>query len=90
MTLTGLYVPLITPFGHRGAVALDALEALAHQVLDAGATGLVALGTTGEPDTLTPAERRSWSRMLAGRPRRPNVSPRAPCGKRISGITTYS
>ena len=59
MTLTGLYVPLITPFDHYGAVASDALEALAHQVLDAGATGLVALGTTGEPATLTPAERRS-------------------------------
>ena len=59
MTLTGLYVPLITPFDHDGAVALDALEALAHQVLDAGAAGLVALGTTGEPATLTPAERRS-------------------------------
>jgi 4-hydroxy-tetrahydrodipicolinate synthase len=59
MTLTGLYVPLITPFNHRGAVALDALEALAHEILDAGATGLVALGTTGEPATLTPAEQRS-------------------------------
>ncbi len=59
MTLTGLYVPLITPFDHDGAVALDALEALAHQVLDAGATGVVALGTTGEPATLTPAEQRS-------------------------------
>ena len=59
MTLTGLYVPLITPFDRDGVVALDALEALAHQVLDDGATGLVALGTTGEPATLTPAERRS-------------------------------
>jgi 4-hydroxy-tetrahydrodipicolinate synthase len=59
MTLTGLYVPLITPFDHRGAVALDVLEALAHQVLDHGATGLVVLGTTGEPAALTPAERRS-------------------------------
>jgi 4-hydroxy-tetrahydrodipicolinate synthase len=59
MTLTGLYVPLITPFDHRGAVALDVLEALAHQVLDTGATGLVVLGTTAEPAALTPAERRS-------------------------------
>lgn len=59
MTLTGLYVPLITPFDHDGAVALDALETLAHQVLDAGATGVVALGTTGEPATLTAAEQRS-------------------------------
>jgi 4-hydroxy-tetrahydrodipicolinate synthase len=59
MTLTGLYVPLITPFDESGAVALDVLEILAHQVLEAGATGLVALGTTGEPATLTPAEQRS-------------------------------
>jgi 4-hydroxy-tetrahydrodipicolinate synthase len=56
MTLTGLYVPLITPFAGNGAVALDALEALAHETLDAGASGLVALGTTGEPASLSAAE----------------------------------
>jgi 4-hydroxy-tetrahydrodipicolinate synthase len=59
MTLTGLYVPLITPFDACGAVALDALEALAHQVLAEGATGIVALGTTGEPVSLDAAEQRS-------------------------------
>jgi len=59
MTLTGLYIPLVTPFDAAGAVALDALEALAHQVLEAGATGLVALGTTGEPGTLDAAEQRA-------------------------------
>lgn len=58
MTPTGLYVPLITPYTERGAVAADVLAALAHQVLDAGAAGLVALGTTGEADTLDDAERR--------------------------------
>ncbi|MCM6774896.1 4-hydroxy-tetrahydrodipicolinate synthase [Nocardia sp. CDC159] len=58
MTLTGLFVPLITPFAPDGSVAADALAALAHEVLDAGAAGLVALGTTGEPATLTAAERR--------------------------------
>ncbi|WP_412544077.1 dihydrodipicolinate synthase family protein [Longispora sp. K20-0274] len=57
MTLTGLYVPLITPFDATGAVALDALAALAHRVLAAGATGVVALGTTGEPAALTGPER---------------------------------
>ncbi|MBF6333741.1 4-hydroxy-tetrahydrodipicolinate synthase [Nocardia transvalensis] len=57
MPLTGLFVPLITPFTSAGELATDALEALAHEVLDAGAAGLVALGTTGEPATLTPAER---------------------------------
>jgi 4-hydroxy-tetrahydrodipicolinate synthase len=59
MTLTGLYVPLITPFDSSGAVALDALESLARHLLSEGATGLVALGTTGEPGSLTDAERQA-------------------------------
>jgi 4-hydroxy-tetrahydrodipicolinate synthase len=59
MMFTGLYVPLITPFDSAGEVALEALESLAHQMLDAGAAGVVALGTTGEPGALTPAEQRA-------------------------------
>ncbi|MEV8441021.1 dihydrodipicolinate synthase family protein [Actinosynnema sp. NPDC051121] len=59
MTLTGLYVPLITPFDRSGAVALDALEALAQQALDDGARGLVALGTTGEPSSLSADEQQA-------------------------------
>ncbi|MFF5174464.1 dihydrodipicolinate synthase family protein [Micromonospora sp. NPDC000089] len=65
MTLTGLFVPLITPFDERGAVATDALAALAHRTLDDGATGLVALGTTGEPSTLTADERRRVAEVVA-------------------------
>jgi 4-hydroxy-tetrahydrodipicolinate synthase len=57
-TLGGLYVPLVTPFTADGELAADALEALAHGVIDEGAAGLVALGTTGEPATLTAEERR--------------------------------
>ncbi|WP_159926738.1 MULTISPECIES: 4-hydroxy-tetrahydrodipicolinate synthase [Nocardia] len=57
MTLAGLFVPLVTPFSADGALAADALERLAREVLDDGATGIVALGTTGEPATLTAAER---------------------------------
>ncbi|MGK8508145.1 4-hydroxy-tetrahydrodipicolinate synthase [Nocardia asiatica] len=57
MTLEGLFVPLITPFAADGTLAADALERLAYEVLEDGATGLVALGTTGEPATLTDAER---------------------------------
>jgi 4-hydroxy-tetrahydrodipicolinate synthase len=53
----GLYVPLITPFTDDGELATDALEKLAYAVIDAGAAGIVALGTTGEPATLTAAER---------------------------------
>jgi 4-hydroxy-tetrahydrodipicolinate synthase len=57
LTLAGLYVPLVTPFTADGELAPDALEGLAHAVLDDGAAGIVALGTTGEPATLTVKER---------------------------------
>jgi 4-hydroxy-tetrahydrodipicolinate synthase len=65
MTLTGLYIPLITPFGQAGTVDLGALGNLARQVLDDGAAGLVALGTTAEPAALTPAEQRSVTGVVA-------------------------
>ncbi|MEV6279085.1 4-hydroxy-tetrahydrodipicolinate synthase [Nocardia sp. NPDC051832] len=57
MTFTGLFVPLVTPFTASDEIAVEALEGLAHSVLDAGATGLVALGTTAEAATLTTEER---------------------------------
>jgi 4-hydroxy-tetrahydrodipicolinate synthase len=66
MTLTGVYVPLITPFDADGTVAFGALEALAHAVLDGGAAGIVALGTTAEPSSLTPAEQRGVIDTIAG------------------------
>ncbi|WP_460729606.1 4-hydroxy-tetrahydrodipicolinate synthase [Nocardia heshunensis] len=66
MTFTGLYVPLVTPFTAADEVAADALEALAHQCLDAGAAGLVALGTTGEPTTLTLDEQARVLDICAG------------------------
>jgi 4-hydroxy-tetrahydrodipicolinate synthase len=65
MTLTGVYVPLITPFDADGAVALAAVEALAHEVLDAGASGIVALGTTAEPTSLTAEEQRAVVDQIA-------------------------
>lgn len=54
---SGVLVPLVTPFDERGAVDLDALRGLATRALDAGAAGLVALATTGEPTSLDAAER---------------------------------
>jgi 4-hydroxy-tetrahydrodipicolinate synthase len=66
MNLTGVLVPLITPFGPDGEVAADALEALAERLLAAGASGLVALGTTGEPGSLTAAEQRLVVDVAAG------------------------
>ncbi|MET7403198.1 dihydrodipicolinate synthase family protein [Dactylosporangium sp. NPDC005572] len=55
--MDGIYVPLITPFDTAGSVDLDALHDLAGALLADGAAGFVALGTTGEPATLSEAER---------------------------------
>jgi len=57
--LHGVYVPLITPFAADGAVAVDAIEALCNEYLDAGCAGIVALGTTGESSALDAAEQRA-------------------------------
>jgi len=46
MIFSGVYVPLITPFDAAGAVAVDALQALAHDALAGGAAGLVRLRST--------------------------------------------
>ncbi|WP_405796850.1 dihydrodipicolinate synthase family protein [Streptomyces sp. NBC_01506] len=61
----GVHLPLITPFDGAGEVALDALEALAHDMLSAGAAGLVALGTTAEVATLSAAEKDAVVTTLA-------------------------
>jgi 4-hydroxy-tetrahydrodipicolinate synthase len=63
--LTGLFVPLITPFTADGAIASDALRRLAHRVLRDGATGIVALGTTAETPTLTEAEQSEVVRICS-------------------------
>lgn len=53
----GVLVPLVTPFDESGGVDRNALAALGSRVLDAGAQGIVALATTGEPSALDAAER---------------------------------
>ncbi len=59
LSLRGVYIPLITPFDAAGEVAVDAVERLAHEYLDAGAAGIVALGTTGESSALDAGEKRA-------------------------------
>src|SRR3954470_2438393 len=54
---SGLLAPIVTPFAADGAVDLDAVERLGAELLDAGATGLITLSTTGEPTALDAAER---------------------------------
>jgi 4-hydroxy-tetrahydrodipicolinate synthase len=54
---TGLFVPLVTPFDENDVVDIGALTRLAADALNAGAKGIVALATTGEPTSLNEAER---------------------------------
>src|SRR5258706_16472939 len=65
MTLHGILVPLITPLSADGGVAADALQTLARDVLDQGAAGVVALGTTAEAATLDSTERRLGIELCA-------------------------
>ena len=59
LSLRGVYLPLITPFASDGSVAVDAITSLCNEYLDAGAAGIVPLGTTGESAALTALEQRS-------------------------------
>jgi 4-hydroxy-tetrahydrodipicolinate synthase len=59
----GIHVSLVTPFTHEGAVDTDSLERLARYCLDGGVSGLVALGTTGEPALLTEDEQGTVLRL---------------------------
>lgn len=71
LDLRGVWIPLVTPFDLAGSVDLAAVERLCTEYLDAGAAGIVALGTTGESAALDPGERRSvidtCSRVCAAR-----------------------
>lgn len=55
--LRGLWVPIVTPFDSSDDVDLETLTRLGDRLLADGVNGIVALGTTGEPATLDPAER---------------------------------
>jgi 4-hydroxy-tetrahydrodipicolinate synthase len=57
--LHGVWIPLVTPFAADASVDLEAVERLVHEYLDAGAAGIVALGTTGEAPALDAAEKQS-------------------------------
>ena len=63
--LRGVYVPVITPFAGDGSVAIDALGELCGSYLDAGAAGIVALGTTGESTALDADEKHAVIDMCA-------------------------
>jgi len=56
--MSGAYTALVTPFSHDGArVDEGALEALVERQIEAGVSGLVPVGTTGESPTLSSEEK---------------------------------
>jgi 4-hydroxy-tetrahydrodipicolinate synthase len=54
-SFTGIWVPLVTPF-HNGEIDFPALQALAHRIAQAGVSGLVVCGSTGEAASLSESE----------------------------------
>lgn len=54
--LKGSYVPLVTPFA-GGAIDFESFEANVERQIDSGSHGIVVCGTTGEPTSLSAAER---------------------------------
>lgn len=59
MTLLGPLVPYLpTPRGHEGEVVVDPLQRLVDDAVDAGASGVAVLGSTGGWPYLTAGERR--------------------------------
>ncbi|WP_017626794.1 dihydrodipicolinate synthase family protein [Nocardiopsis chromatogenes] len=62
---TGLYVPLVTPFTDDLRLDRGTLVRLADDALTAGASGLVALGTTAESAALTAEEKRTVVRVCS-------------------------
>ena len=54
---SGVFTALVTPFDEAGNLDLEAFESLVQHQLDAGVSGLVPVGTTGEAATLNEQER---------------------------------
>jgi len=57
--LTGVYVPLVTPFDESGRIDQAQLGAAVEAMVAAGVHGIVACGTTGEGYALSLEERRA-------------------------------
>ncbi|HMK80337.1 MAG TPA: 4-hydroxy-tetrahydrodipicolinate synthase [Xanthobacteraceae bacterium] len=57
--LSGLYTAIVTPLTKEGTVDVKALQALVRFQLDAGASGIVPIGGTGEYPAFSRGERRA-------------------------------
>lgn len=63
--LRGLWVPVVTPFDAEDRIDFLSLDRLCRRLLADGAHGIVALGTTGEPATLSDAEQQGVVEVCA-------------------------
>ena len=64
LKLDGLGVALVTPFNKDFSIDYESLEKLIDYVIEGGCDYLVALGTTGEPPTLSLEEKEKLSRFI--------------------------
>jgi 4-hydroxy-tetrahydrodipicolinate synthase len=64
--IRGAITPLVTPFTDDGGLDLDAVAALIGWQLEQGSHGISVGGSTGEPTSLTVAERIAVMRAAAG------------------------
>lgn len=72
--LQGIIVPLVTPFRDDGEVDLASLGRLVDEAIAAGASSLLALGTTGEPATLSGEEQEQVIATVIARAKGSGVS----------------
>lgn len=59
MRFEGVHTAIVTPFTTEGGIDFPALDALIDRQLEAGVSGIVAAGTTGEGSSLLDDERRA-------------------------------
>jgi len=65
MNIEGVLVPVVTPFNANGSVDYSALATVLDSLIEAGVSGIVACGTTGEYYTFSDEERRNVMAFIA-------------------------
>jgi len=55
MVLSGIWLPIVTPF-HNGEIDIRSYRNLIHHYLDTGISGFIPLGTTGESPCISAYE----------------------------------
>lgn len=83
MDLSGVHVPLITPFDSNGIVDTKSISNIVEVMLANGLSGIVAAGTTGEAYALTFEERQTVIDTI-----RKQVNGRVPVLAGVGGMST--